>query len=87
MTIEESIKRDPSKFQEIIDAQADAVLDIPFNSAVSSAAYAAAQGIMDGSIDGAGFTAALQTESLRGRCPAAPWTPPTALPRGDPGPV
>ena len=49
-------------FQEIIDAQADAVLDIPFNSAVSSAAYAAAQGIMDGSIDGAGFTAALQTE-------------------------
>jgi len=47
-------------FQEIIDAQADAVLDIPFNSAVSSGAYAAAQGIMDGSITGADFTAALQ---------------------------
>ena len=47
-------------FQEIIDAQTNAVLDIPFNSAVSSGAYAAAQGIMDGSISGSDFTAALQ---------------------------
>ncbi|NLF26687.1 MAG: hypothetical protein GX592_02215, partial [Clostridiales bacterium] len=46
-------------FLEIIAAQEDAALDIPFNSAVS-AAYAAAQGIMDASIDGAGFVAALQ---------------------------
>lgn len=47
-------------FQEIIAAQSNAVLDIPFNSAVSSAAYSTAQGIMDGSIDGAAFVAALQ---------------------------
>ena len=49
-------------FQEIIDAQTDAVLDIPFNSAISSAAYSAAQGIMDGSIDGMGFVETLQSE-------------------------
>lgn len=47
-------------FKEIVAAQEHAVLDIPFNSAVSSAAYSAAQGIMDASITGADFAAALQ---------------------------
>jgi len=47
-------------FAQILEVQDDAILDLPFNSAVSSAAYAASQGIMDGTLDGAGFVKALQ---------------------------
>ncbi len=53
-------KKTTDLFARLLEVQHDAILDLPFNSAVSSAAYTASQGIMDGTLDGAGFVEALQ---------------------------